>query len=93
MASKYSVSVAFNFFDNITAPLDRVGKVGGKVGSALKNDFVKTDRAINKIGESAGKVAKDIAKMAAKAGAAVIAAGGCRRHSVCCKRIKRRDKF
>jgi hypothetical protein len=52
MASRYSLEAVFRLIDNITAPLDKVKIKGTNVSNALKNDFIKTQDPVNRLGKN-----------------------------------------
>jgi TP901 family phage tail tape measure protein len=78
MASKYSIEVLFKAIDKMTNPTSRVDKALAKIGikskavnRALKTDFDKAARSVDKFGASLKKAAG----MAALAGVAAVGAG------------------
>jgi TP901 family phage tail tape measure protein len=66
MASKYAIETVFRMIDNITAPLDKIGIKGNKVGNKLKNDF---SGAQKKVAEFGKEITKAVATAAAGIGA------------------------
>jgi hypothetical protein len=65
MAGKYSIETVFKLIDQVTNPVSKVGRALDKLGiksktvsNALKNNFDKAARRIDKLGASIGKFAK-----------------------------------
>jgi TP901 family phage tail tape measure protein len=78
VASKYSIEAVFKLIDKITAPTTKIDNALGKMGikskavaRALKNDFDKATRSVDKFGTNLKKAAG----MAALAGVAAVGAG------------------
>ncbi len=55
MGSRYAIETIFSLIDNITKPLDNIGLKSETVSSALKDDFVKTQRQVKDFGASVKK--------------------------------------
>jgi hypothetical protein len=43
VANRYAIETVFKLIDNITGPLNNVGKAGSVVGRKLKRDFMAAE--------------------------------------------------
>jgi TP901 family phage tail tape measure protein len=73
MASKYAIETVFRLIDQVTMPLNKIGVKSNKVGRAIKNDFEKASRQIDRLGKGMGRVVTQTAKWGAVAAGAGLA--------------------
>jgi TP901 family phage tail tape measure protein len=71
MAKAYAIETVFRLIDQATMPLNKIGLKSNKIGRAIKNDFEKASRQIDRLGQSMGRAVTQTAKW----GAVVAGAG------------------